>query len=133
MYSSNPDYGQRKVAESTRKEFLLEKFSHSTVCRSFKTIEQIQKRALERYFGEEFQPSDNKKQAPLNKPESIFIKRGHKSRCFPSVEDTSKRRSEIAVFLKYFHIAITKHNTAIEAAAQCFAEHLHGKSKKLRI
>jgi hypothetical protein len=120
------------VAAATREEFNLEKFSHSTVSRSFKAIEHIQKRALERYLGDEFQPNNIKNMPPSNKTESISGGTIYGLRRFPSVEDTSVRRSEIAVFLGHFHKSITEDNISVEAAARHFVEHLFGKSEKLR-
>ena len=88
---------------------------------------------MERYFGEEFQPNDVKKLLDSNKTESTGGNGGHKVRRFPSVEDISRRRSEIAIFLQSFHKAITEDNMAIETAAKHFLVHLYGKSEKLRI
>jgi len=133
LYSSNLDKGQRWAAKATQEEFSLEKFSHSTVCRSFKELEHIQKRTLERYFGDEFQPVDIKMPHASNKPESIEVDGGYEKRRFPSVKDTSRRRSEIAVFLQSFHKALTENNIVIETAAQHFLRHLYGRSERLRI
>ena len=38
LYSSNPELGQRKVAEETRKKYDLETFAHTTVGRAMKTL-----------------------------------------------------------------------------------------------
>jgi len=40
LYSTTPGMGQRAAAEATRKEFGLAKFSHSTVCRTFRALEK---------------------------------------------------------------------------------------------
>jgi hypothetical protein len=135
MYCSNLDYGQRKVAKATRCRFKLEKFSHSTVCRSFKRIEQFQKQELERRFGKEFKANNDNNQTPTQIPTGMFTKDQEEPcvvRRFPSAEDTVERRDEIAIFLQSFHKATTKEDS-IEAAGQIFVKYWYEKTKRLLI
>jgi hypothetical protein len=135
IYSANPDYGQRKVAAATKSKFKLKKFSHSTVCRSFKKIEQFQKQALERRFGEEFKANNDKSQTQTNTPIEMFTESQGEScdvRRFPSVKDTAKRREQMAKFLQAFHNAAIKEDN-IEAAGQLFVKHWYDKTRRLLI
>jgi hypothetical protein len=77
--------GQRAVAEATRKKFGLSSFSHSTVCRSFKALEQSILKAMEGL--------------PMQAVDFGGVGSG-KQRRFPSVSDTAERRSSMSMFLK---------------------------------
>ena len=80
LYSSNPDMGQREAAEKTRKKFNLEKFSHTTLGRSFKALEKSVNEIIEQ----------DKAVIPEIRAD---IKR------FPTVHDTFNRRKKLAAFL----------------------------------
>ena len=79
LYSLNPEMGQRKAAEKTRKRFDLKTFSHTTLGRAIKKLE-VRIKAFE------------------NKPEGEESLQECRS-CFPSVEHTHKRRETVISFL----------------------------------
>jgi hypothetical protein len=124
--------GQRGVAKATRAEFGLEKFSHSTVSRSFKAFEQDRKEALEHRFGKELKVSDGKTPvlaAVTANSDTRSDEAPHPVRRFPSVMDTAERRKEMAVFLCRFLSASKERN--IEAASSQFVKYWHEKTKRL--
>jgi hypothetical protein len=133
LYSSNPEIGQRKVAEATRAKFNLEKFSHSTVSRSFKTIEQTQKKALEGRFGEELKPSNQSPNLPLVSEQATTDAKKENlpetARRFPTVIETASRRKEMLGFLRGFILASKK--GSIEAATCQFVKYWHEKTQQL--
>jgi hypothetical protein len=132
MYSANPALGQRAVAKATQKEFNLTTFSHSTVSRSFKKMEQHQKQALGNRFGEIFQITSDTSQAPVNTPEySAEQEKLSATRSFPSIEDTAVRRAAISAFLKTLHEEIKK--GAIEVAGRHFVKYWYDKTRRLLI
>ena len=137
-YSTNPEVGQRGAAEATRSKFNLKTFSHSTVCRSFKSFELAQKSALEKRFGEEamltaadglplvggaVKCADDEKVYPgtdSNPPSG---------RRFPSAVSTACRRTAMGGFLPKFQ---KKAKIAdIEAAACRSAKDWHEKYRRL--
>jgi len=138
LYSSNPKFGQRGVAKITRAKFKLEAFSHSTVCRSFRSFEDMQRLSLENRFGEEIKnfkgiriiSSAPKTSVTDNEVENSCIDiNPHKNRCFPSVTDTLDRRKILSGFLPKF-----KENAKIieiEAAGCQFVKNSHEKSGRL--
>jgi hypothetical protein len=135
MYSTNPGYGQRAVAEATKRKFKLEKFSHSTVCRSFKKIEQFQRDALDSRLGGEFRGYGDRSKKPADAPAgklAIDQKEASAARRFPTVEDTARRRAEMAIFLQTLHNTAAKYG-GIEAAGIIFVKYWHGKTKRLLI
>lgn len=77
LYSSNPEMGQRKAAEQTRKRFDLVTFSHSTLCRVMKSLEAL--------------ISTNEEKP---EPEQLSERR------FPSVGLTVARRNVVLAYLK---------------------------------
>ena len=79
LYSSNPKMSQREAAERTRKRFHLYTFSHTTLGRAMKRLEERIKTFKNEPQGDE----------PL--PEN----RG----CFPSVEHIRKRKDIVISFL----------------------------------
>jgi hypothetical protein len=93
---------QREVAETTRIKFGLEKFSHSTVCRSFKALEK----ARNKRFGEEFNPSGTE-------TESDSISTGTKR--FPKINDTAERRIVMSSYLSRLRKTAEKPNSVITA------------------
>ena len=140
LYSSDPKLGQRGAAEATRIKFDLETFSHSTVCRSFKSIEDAQRLSLEHRFGEEAEIDHTKgitiiKSVPKastkgDKAENSGTdKKQHKDRRFPSVTDTADRRKALRGFLPKFkkNAKIIK----IETAGCRFVKNWHKKSGRL--
>jgi len=132
MYSSNPTIGQRGAAEATRKKFRLEKFSHSTVSRSFRAIEESRKQCLNHKFGKEIKPCS---------PEwTLLVTAAKKSqhresdtldanRRFPSIQDTGKRRKRMAAFLWAYFRACEK--CGLETASRQFVEGWHKKARRL--
>jgi len=90
--------GQRGVAKATREKFGLSKFSHSTLCRTFKALENAIAKAsapsenngsdtaCERQDKSEIDAASSKPEAP--------------KRIFPSAADTAERRREMAAFIK---------------------------------
>lgn len=86
LYSKNPKIGQRAVAAATRKEFGLSGFSHSTVCRTFKTLGLSVSKAAE------MTPTAQ----PADKNNAIQDKQGR----FPSVTDTASRRAAMSEFIR---------------------------------
>jgi hypothetical protein len=133
LYSSNPETSQRKAAEATRAKFKLEKFSHSTVSRSFKTLEQTQKEALEGRFGEELKPPNHSQNLPLvSKQTTSGVKKENQQtieKCFPTVKETACRRKEMLGFLRDFIFASKK--GSIEAATCQFVKYWHEKTQRL--
>ena len=79
LYSSNPEMGQREAAEETRKQFGLDTFSHTTLGRAIKRLEEWIK------------GFEDKAESEESSPEKI--------RCFPSVEQTHERRDTVLKFL----------------------------------
>jgi hypothetical protein len=77
---------QRVVAKATRKAFNLKKFSHSTVCRTFKAIEETIKKAAE----------VNGRPLPARIDGATLNDR----KKFPSIIDTAERRKTVSIFLK---------------------------------
>jgi len=146
LYSSTSTIGQRGAAESTRDKFHLEKFSHSTVSRSFRAFEQSRKQGLEQRFGKELKVFGTKIEnlvtaaVQLNRVAEKEDKKAEKdeasnnARCFPTAADTSVRRKEMALFLKEFLTAMYDgHAEAvnIEAAARHFVENIYKKTRRL--
>jgi hypothetical protein len=132
LYSTNPEIGQRGVAKATRAKFKLKKFSHSTVSRSYRTLEQKQKQAYESRFGEEFKVSDSESltiattNVTVNvKPEETTLSRKR----FPSVFDTAMRRKEMVEFLQEYLYDLEYGN--IEVASCQFVEYWHKKTQQL--
>jgi len=132
MYSANPAIGQRAAAKATRAEFNLEKFSHSTVSRSFRDLEARHKQELERRFGEELNicgiVNANLVAAGV-KSEAKGREAPNAARRFPTAADTGRRREGVAVFLRGFLDACEKVN--IEAAARLFVESWNKKARRL--
>jgi len=130
LYCSDPNIGQRGVAESTRNKFNLKKFSHSTVSRSFKSFEQSRKQALEERFGDEYTVYDTKIEnlvgaAVKNKSE----KAAKKAKGFPSADETAVRRKRMTVFFQEFKDM--SQIMTVEATSHQFAEKLHKKIRRL--
>jgi len=138
LYSTDPGIGQRGVAKATRAQFKLEKFSHSTVSRSFRTLERTFKQDLERRFGEEVKIAgagsigldgtiglvDAAVKTIMDSadvPDTL--------QRFPSVTDTAGRRKAMADFFhECFCVAEeAKH----EAASWQFVKNWHIKTKRL--
>lgn len=86
LYSSNPEMSQRAVAKATRNVFNLKKFSHSTVCRTLKAIEETIKKAA----------AANGRPLPARIDNATLKER----KKFPSIIDTAERRKTVSVFLK---------------------------------
>jgi hypothetical protein len=132
MYSANHTRGQRWAAEETRKKFELETFSHTTLGRAFRKIEELRNKALKSRFGNEMKacvdeenPSGNITKVPTDDEKRTTQGR----RRFPSVVDTFDRRTEMANFLKTFSKA--QKNDGIEAAGRKFVKHWYDKTKQL--
>ena len=102
LYSSNPGMSQRAVAKATREKFDLPKFSHSTVCRTFKAMEVSIKEASEAAHCAP-QGGDGEAPAALANSESDAPapdKQIDRKRVFPSAADTAMRRAAMLAFIK---------------------------------
>jgi len=92
---------QRAVAKATREEFGLQKFSHSTLCRTFKALEEsLEKtKAAPAPYGSipPAQPAGQTggEQAAIKK---TGAKSGNEL-AFPSLNDTIKRREAMSAFI----------------------------------
>jgi len=132
IYSSDPNLGQRGAAEATRTKFKLEKFSHSTVSRSFKAFEQGRKQCLEVRFGEEVAVCgvESPRLSGVGaKNETNMDGTVGGARRFPSVRDTDARRKGMAGFLgKYLHAL---EELGAEAASRQFVGFWEKKSRRL--
>ena len=137
-YSSNPEIGQRGAAKATREKFNLKTFSHSTVCRSFKSFEQSRKAALEKRFGEEVKISGAEgltvirsalKAAVDEEPCPETDLKPRSKRRFPSVTDTASRREVMSEFLPKFQKGAKISD--IEAAGRKFVKDWHEKTRRL--
>ena len=144
LYSSNPSLGQRGVAETTRIEFGLETFSHSTLCRTFKDLEESLKNSLRKNFGEEFKwDSDDIVHCDddISEIKSTVSDEGDlvdgteqqptNSRRFPSVEDTAARRTKMSKILRGFHKYIKKGK--VDIVGQNFVKAWYDRTKRLLI
>ena len=111
LYSSEQGYGQREVAKATREKFKLKTFSHSTVCRSFKTL----KSHANKHWNTDLVWSS--KQATVHvqiKNRQVTLQTIPKS----SVQGDASRRSKIQrgagrkwpYFLKYIMMLLRKEN-----------------------
>ena len=101
LYSSNPGMSQRAVAKATREKFDLPKFSHSTVCRTFKAMEASIKEASAAAHCA--QGSDGEAPAALASGENdapAQDKKIGRKRVFPSAADTAVRRAAMLAFIK---------------------------------
>ena len=140
LYSSNPKLGQRGVAEATRVKFKLETFSHSTVCRSFRSFEDAQKSALDNRFGEELRIYHCEDIIMIDPVPKGAVK-GDKDKCsgtdekvckagcFPTVTDTGNRRRILSGFLPKFNK--NAKIIEIETAGCQFVMDWHKKSGRL--
>jgi hypothetical protein len=126
LYSLNPDKGQRWAANETRKKFKLETFSHSTISRSFRLIEQMHKQLLERKYGMELTASGANEPLPERQAENPVA--GENT--FLSVSDTANRRIVVAAFLSVIIKAI-KMRENIEDACVRYAKEWYGNKEFL--
>lgn len=140
LYSSNPEMGQRAVAEATRKEFELKKFSHSTLSRSFRTFEESRIRALELSFVEEFKICNEENPCLVGRAEKPEVKKDNGANCarrFPTVIETTERRKKMTEFLSDIIKSLQKENIEaiqkenIEAISRQFLEKWHKKYRRL--
>jgi hypothetical protein len=135
---------QRAVAKATRIKYGLQTFSHSTICRSFKTLEYAAAYCRQEYA----QLKHFKKDDVTNHTKDLLIIRRasgythdsndnaiqantnpNKSRTFPAVADTAERRKVIFKFVPKL-----SHNLNlidIEAACCWFVEKRHEKLGRL--
>jgi len=81
-YCVNKKIGQREAAKRTREYFGLKTFSHTTLGRAMKKLEQLKKK-----HGGETQAQEE----PAGKPEPAAKK-------FPTVEQTKSRKDRAASF-----------------------------------
>ena len=132
LYSANPGMGQRAAAKATCAEFGLEKFSHSTLSRSFAALEQSREQGLALRFGEVFRIAETETLYLVSAAAKSMTKRGEKpapTKRFPSAADTAVRRGGMAVFLReYFH-ALKEVN--IGHASRRFVENWNKKVRRL--
>jgi hypothetical protein len=132
IYSSSPEMGQRGAAKATRAKFKLETFSHSTVSRSFRSLERSQEQALDSRFGEEFKPCGRQRPTIVGAAAKAGAKRdapGDAGKRFPSAADTAKRREGMASFLMaYLRPAKSE---GIEAASRQFVKEWNEKAMRL--
>jgi len=135
LYSKNPGMGQRAVAEATRAEFGLETFSHSTVSRTFRALEQSRELALERRFGDEVKPgvaeapnlvvAAAKREAKEDGPAATAAT----AKRFPTVKETAGRREAMRRHLRDIHYG--SKTADIETASLGFVEKWHKKTGRL--
>ena len=131
-YSANPSRSQRWAAEDTRIKFELETFSHTTLGRAFKSLDEFQKRSLERRFGRGVKFSNG-----VVEPSSLDSKTidgGEANppkgiRSFPSVDDTAARRKIVLKFLHPF--CETAKKASAEAAGREFVNCFYDKTRQL--
>jgi len=139
LYSSNPEMGQRGAAEATRAKFDLKTFSHSTVCRSFKSFEQTRELALGKRFGEAvkgggagaplFVMPAGRRAGPAAKADANKPGAPRPAGRFPSSADTAERCGRMSKFFpKYPCDAKTGD---IESISRRFAENWHKKGGRL--
>ena len=139
-YSSNPEVGQRGAAKATRAKFNLETFSHTTVGRSFRSLESAQKAALQNKLGEEIKIANAEcvkiitaaRNTAIIAAEDTCGDTGDNSnveRRFPTKSDTANRRKVMAGFLPKFEN--NAKITDIEAAGCQFVKNWHEKSRRL--
>jgi hypothetical protein len=99
--------GQREAAETTRIKFGLKTFSHSTLCRTFKDLEQ----SLEKRFGKRIETQSEETATVdegVERTDATTTKRQ-----FPSVMDTAERRMIIRKFLCEFRDTIKEGDIAV--------------------
>jgi hypothetical protein len=136
LYITDPKASQRYVAEKTREKFGLGKFSHSTLSRTFKRLEESIKKALGGRFGVEHKTETEilndgeteKTDVPSEKTqreEEVFKRR------FPTVEDTYNRRKRMSAYLKGFTARLK--NLGVAIACKVIVENWHMKTKRLLI
>ena len=141
VYSTDPGIGQRGAAEATREKYGLETFSHSTVCRSFKSFEQSQKLAFEKNFGKELRIGGTDDPQFVDAAEKVGANKGtvesnkvdvpYSAKRYPSVTDTVERREKLAKFFPK-----VPHNTKpgeFESISRKFSENWHRMSMVLLI
>lgn len=131
-YSTNPSHGQRWAAEATRVKYNLKTFSHTTLGRVFKSLEEFQKSAFESRFGDEVKSERNTN--PSSAINTIKITNDeHKApiekQRFPSVGDTAERRVLMSNFLRLFNKAAEGGN--IGAASNEFVTYWYDKTRRL--
>jgi hypothetical protein len=97
LYSTKAELSQRDVAEATRKEFGLSKFSHSTVCRVLKALEKSIAAAIEKPECKREPDKATIEGRDANRP--AMGEKVDKKRAFPSVCDTKERREAMVGFL----------------------------------
>jgi hypothetical protein len=132
LYSSDPTLGQRGAARKTREKFKLEKFSHSTVSRTFRALEEAQKQALERRFGEEIKPRGDEALSLVNAAATAIRESNEAPQAakrIPPVEDTATRRKAVSVFLRRF--LYDQKTGDVEAAGRQFVKPWHEKARRL--
>ena len=131
VYSANPGMGQRGAAEATRKMFKLEKLSHSTVSRSFRSFEESREQGLQSRFGEETKGACAESLvSAVAKTRAKKVEASACARRFRSVADTAERRKEMAEFLQDIYGA-AKTAGAIEAASRKLIGDWHKKTSRL--
>jgi len=138
-YCANPEISQRGAAEATRIKFKLKTFSHSTISRTFRSLEDAHKASLENRYGEELNISEAESTSVVSAAPKVKVDKKDKSYKtarkthsvirFPSVADTLDRRIVMAGFLPKFK---EDAKTAdIEAAGCQFIKDWHEKSRRL--
>jgi hypothetical protein len=91
LYSSNPQLGQRKVAEETRKKYNLETFAHTTVGRAIKALAG----ALTEITDIDIKTTEYATQEPGQYETNADV---IQSKRFPSVQDTRTIREIVKSF-----------------------------------
>ena len=132
IYSSNPEMGQRAAAKATRAKFKLEKFSHSTVSRSFRALEVKMKQCLEQRFGKEIVAAGTEGSYIVSaaaKEKAKSEDASETGRRFPTVAETGERRKEMAAFLGEYLDACEEES--VESAGHRFVEGWHKRNQQL--
>jgi hypothetical protein len=118
LYCCEPEMSQRDAAAATRKEFDLPKFSHSTLCRTLKALEESVSKA-------ENGPTQISEAEPADKTPC-----GQKRR-FPSVSDTASRRKAILPFFN--SIPGVSEASSADAASLIIVKYWYEKHRRLLI
>ena len=97
LYCSEPEKGQRAAAKATKKHFGLDKFSHTTISRSMKTMSQILDGGVDTCA----QPKADSQMAKQETSQQRDISDGtYRERRFPLLRDIQKRRELIVKYFK---------------------------------
>lgn len=132
LYSKKPEIGQRGAAKATRERFKLGTFSHSTVSRSFRSLEQAHKAALEKRYGEEINirgGEDLNVVSAAAKSNTKSFAGPRPERRFPTVAATAKRRGAMRGFFADYPGGAKR--TGVETGISQFVEGWHKRTLRM--